>query len=240
MRIQYVSNLHLDIRPSKFRKIITPSADILILAGDIGHPFRKTFELFLRWCSQKFEYVIFIPGNSDYHGSSLKAGRKKMKKVCHETDTIFLEKGEFKIPETDIVILGTTLWTYIPRDRSFDVLYTIDDYTCIKGFDLNINNYIHSVCRNWLITALKKYSQHKIIVVSHHAPVPKITSSPKHRHSTNLCAYSSDCRDILKHNINIWIFGHTNYNTTFKYENTIVTSNQCHTDGYQKNYTLEI
>ena len=67
VRIQYASDIHLEIRPSKFRRILTPVGDILILAGDIGHPFRRTYAQFLDWCSRNFKHVILVPGNHEYY-----------------------------------------------------------------------------------------------------------------------------------------------------------------------------
>lgn len=240
MRIQYASDLHLDLRPAKFRQVITPSADILVLAGNIGHPFRKTFKLFLRWCVDKFEYVLFVPGNQEYHGSSLKAARKKMKDICKIVGAIFLDKKAFII-EDEIVILGCTLWSYIPSDKSFGVLYTIDDYKSIRDFDLNANNALYLHSKQWLeekiMSIQRQYPNYQMIVVTHHAPILGITSPPDCRRSTNLCAYASDCSNILKLGVDAWIFGHTHYNATFKYHETIVTSNQ-RGIGYQKNRIL--
>jgi hypothetical protein len=64
MRIQIVSDLHLEERPKlTFRELVEPAvAPILALLGDIaplGHPNLRPF---LEWCSEKWETVLWIPG----------------------------------------------------------------------------------------------------------------------------------------------------------------------------------
>ncbi len=234
VRIQYASDIHLELRPSKFRRILKPSAEILILAGNIGHPFRKTYYQFLRWCSLKFERVVLIPGNREYHGSSLKKARRKMKDLCKNTGVILLDRDVLELPEYNLVIVGTTLWSEIPHEKSFDVLMNIDDYCCIEGFDLDTVNNIYQINRSWLKNTIKFYQQknpeYKIIVATHHAPIPEVTLAPIYRGKSTNCVFASDCTDIMS-GVYAWIFGHTHYNTTFSHnlpsgEKIIITANQ--------------
>ena len=68
--IQVCSDVHLergDITKSDFPNIITPCAEILALAGDIGDPYSPIFEEFIYYCSQQFRYVLFVSGNHEYY-----------------------------------------------------------------------------------------------------------------------------------------------------------------------------
>ncbi len=234
VKIQYISDIHLEVRPSKFKHILTPCADVLILAGDIGHPFRRTYEQFLNWCSLKFKNVILIPGNHEYYGSSLKKGKKRLKRLCKKYNISLLDRDVLEFPE--FVILGTTLWSNIPEKYSFDVLFTVNDYKCIEDISLNVVNELYQRNRKWLAEKIKFYKSLdknlKIIVVTHHAPVENKTSAPKYRGNNTICAYSSDCTDLFD-GVDYWIYGHTHYNATFKVGNTIITSNQ---RGYPKEH----
>lgn len=235
VRIQYASDIHLNYRPSKFRKIIKPVGDILILAGDTGHPFRDTYIKFLGWCSKKFKYVVVVAGNHEYHGSSLKKGRQKLKKICRNFDHVyFLDKNSLEIEEYQLAILGTTLWAHIPKKRSFDVRMKISDFRSIEGFDIDIENELYRKNREWLDNTISEYRnnkpEYKVVIATHHAPVPEITSAPEHRGKITNCAFASDCTDIME-GVDVWIYGHTHYSTTFAQEipsgeNVIVTSNQ--------------
>ena len=252
--IQYASDIHLEIYPNRFRKIIDPKGDILILNGDIGHPFKQTYFYFLKWCKVNFKYVVLIPGNREYYGSSIKKAQKKMKRICKKTGVIFLNCGALEILEYNIVILGATLWSKIPESNTFDVFMSTDDYKCIGDFSPDISNDFHIFHKKWLRERIKFYKeytpQYKIIVATHHAPVSDITLAPMHRGKTMTCFYSSECTDIMK-GVYMWIYGHTHYNATFPVrldgpdgEEIIITSNQRGYPGeittYQKDQYVTI
>lgn len=252
VRVQYASDIHLEFRPSKFRRILKPSAEILILAGDIGHPFRRTYYQFLRWCSMKFKHVVLIPGNHEYYGSSLKKARRKLKQLSKATGVTVLDRDVLELPEYNLVILGTTLWSYIPPENSFEVLMGINDYQCIEDFDLTTGNTLYLENRNWLRQTIKFYREmnpeYQIVVATHHAPVPEITSAPIYRGKPTNCAFASDCTDVME-GVDVWIFGHTHYNTTFPHtlpngESVTVTSNQRgyarEDTGYRKDQYLTL
>ena len=230
VKIQYASDLHLEVHPTKFRKLIKPCADILILAGDIGHPFRRVFSEFLKWCSQKFEHVVFVPGNHEYHGSSLSKARRKMQRICRDHGVLFADRDILELPEYNLVILGATLWSNIPPSKSFEVSFTVDDYSCIEGFNVSTVNKLHRTDKNWLRQTISFFRElnpeYRLCVVTHHAPTLRLPIPPKHRSSSNeSCAHASDCSDLMD-GVWLWIYGHTHYNNTFRYGSTIVTSNQ--------------
>lgn len=64
MRLQIVSDLHLDVRPKAvFRDLIDPgAAPCLALLGDIAPLNHPNLRPFLEWCSEHWETVIWIPG----------------------------------------------------------------------------------------------------------------------------------------------------------------------------------
>ena len=252
VRIQYVSDIHLEYKPSKFRRILKPSADILILAGDIGHPFRKTYYQFLRWCNSKFEHVVLVPGNHEYYGSSLKKGRRKLKKLSKQTGTTVLDRDVLELPEYNIVIIGTTLWSHIPEHKNFYVQMHTNDYKCIEGFNIDIENDLYRKNRKWLKETVDFYKdknpEYRVIITTHHAPIVGKTSAPKYRGQITNCVYASDCTDLMK-GVDVWIFGHTHHTTTFSYrlpnkESVIITSNQRgyprENTGYRKDHYITL
>jgi predicted phosphohydrolase len=250
VRIQYASDTHLERKPSRFKHIIKPVGDILVLSGDIGHPFRKIYYQFLKWCSRKFKHVVLIAGNHEYYGSSLKKGKKKLQKICRQTGVSFLDRGVLELPEYNIVILGTTLWSYIPYEACFHVMMSINDYECIEGFTPLSSNELFYDNMCWLRDTIKKYlteTSYEIVVATHHAPIPEITSAVEHRGKRNNCAFASDCSSVME-GAKVWIFGHTHFNTTFEHKtpkgSVIVTCNQRgyprENTGYDPSKFLEI
>ena len=246
--IQYASDLHLEFQtPKSFQTMIDPISDILVLAGDIGNPFKKIYLLFLQWCRLNFKHIVLIPGNHEYYRSSLKKSRKKMKELCADTGVIFLDRGFLELPEYGVVLIGTTLWSNIPSSKKADVLMNINDYNYIEGFSVDINNALYKRNVEWLSETIKYHNEnnpsYKIVVVTHHAPVPEITSSPIYRGKSTNCAFASDCTSIMD-GVSVWIYGHTHYSTTFSHmlpsgKTVIITANQrgypSEKTGYQKN-----
>ena len=72
MRIQYISDLHLEmykenVSPDLFTKLIRPEAPYLALCGDIGIPDFVNYENFLNWCSRRWTKVFLVAGNHEYY-----------------------------------------------------------------------------------------------------------------------------------------------------------------------------
>lgn len=225
MRIQYASDLHIDTQETRLGDILKPVADVLILAGDIGNPFHRSYKILLKWCMYRWDYVILVPGNHEYHDHSIEAGRKRLKKICSRYG-IYLMDNDHMYLSKDIVVIGSTLWSYIPQKSEQEVINGVSDYHRIKGLTIEAVNRLHMDNREWLSWIIQQCQECKIvIVVSHHAPVDQVTSAPMFRGQLKTCAYSSDCTGLME-GVDLWIFGHTHYNTTFIHGDTVVTSNQ--------------
>lgn len=65
-RIQLASDIHLEQNPGMtMASVLTPSADILVLAGDIGCPAQPSYRQFLSDCAANFSHTILIAGKQD-------------------------------------------------------------------------------------------------------------------------------------------------------------------------------
>ena len=68
--IQLVSDLHIEAESTTIDplSVVTPSAPILVLAGDIGSLYKlKNLENFLSALSKHYIAVFYIPGNHEYY-----------------------------------------------------------------------------------------------------------------------------------------------------------------------------
>lgn len=72
MKFQIASDLHLEFYKNinindffDISKIEEPTT--LILAGDVGYPTHKNYEIFLSECSKIFKHIILIAGNHEYY-----------------------------------------------------------------------------------------------------------------------------------------------------------------------------
>jgi predicted MPP superfamily phosphohydrolase len=141
MKIQYVSDIHLETRKqADFEKILKPTAPILALCGDIGYPRSSLYLAFLQYCSSNFEYVFYVAGNHEFYNDTktvkfqkykhlcddnqredlekkykietIGERLEKIKKVCANFPNIhFLDNTFLDIPGTNITIVGCTLWS---------------------------------------------------------------------------------------------------------------------------------
>ena len=71
MRLQYASDLHLEIPANRdfvLAGALEPAADYLLLAGDISFlsDWHKA-DAFWDWCARSFQHTWIVPGNHDYH-----------------------------------------------------------------------------------------------------------------------------------------------------------------------------
>jgi len=109
MKLQYMSDLHLEHRANPVQYLIDlpVTAPTLVLAGDItSHNYiRSTLEL----CAEKWERVIYVPGNHDHYYSSINDIRKICLGIMDDHDNIHcLDKSSIEIDGH--TIHGATLW----------------------------------------------------------------------------------------------------------------------------------
>ena len=214
IRIQYVSDIHLDINGnSLWTAFLKPVGDILILAGDISSPLYPKLPKFLKWCSQRWDKVIFIPGNHEYYNKKGKFMmddiEKKLASICHENNVIFAQKSVIPL-RPDLHLLACTLWSDINGAEN-TVRNKMNDFLMIP--DMNIEKwketYIDHV--NWLEECIEKYNGN-VVVVTHHAPLLYGTANPFYEGTFGNQAYASNLGHLVAKTKG-WIFGHTHHYT---------------------------
>ena len=134
VKIQIVSDIHLEFRGENFQRIIKPSVPILLLLGDIcacgeNNDF-NTYKKFIQFLSPKFKYIFHVPGNHEYYTSgnqkitlndTIPGIDLKLRKFAKEFDNVhFLNNNtkRIKIGRKTYVFIGSTLWSGVrPEDR---------------------------------------------------------------------------------------------------------------------------
>jgi predicted phosphodiesterase len=224
MKFQYFSDLHLNFYGKEWKRriVINPQAEILIVAGDICSPYDKEYENFISHVSSLFKYVIIISGNHEYYRPKKNVGfyegdwmeiiDNMIRCIIDKYDNVkYLQNSSFDVPDTDITIYGTTLWSNIYQRELpliYDMLtdysdrYGIPDFTCEKSIQMFEHN------REMLDKFLLESRNRKVIVVTHHLPSYKLIS-PKYMSCGINSAFASQI-DISQYvNIYSWIAGHT-------------------------------
>lgn len=220
MNIQYASDLHLEFQDNRawlFRHGLVPSADILVLAGDIAYLGDKQLmhNEYFDWLSDNYEQVLIVPGNHEYYrGFELRDTLKDFDLKVRD-NVRYLNNKSVLIGDTELFF--TTLWSKVPNAYIADIQLGMMDtrLICYKNALLFAGefNELHDICSGWLDRALKASTANHKVVVTHHCPTftPAFNGYPDSRLN---CGFLVDMDDfIIDHpDIGHWIFGHTHYN----------------------------
>ena len=125
-RIQYASNLHLEL----YDKIVCPllvrpAARYLALCGDIGQPGYRSYETFLSYASHNWDAVFYVPGYHEFYEGSRRpwTTRPDIDAMQRRLDAIETAVGRYKnihmltttrtaaVHVEGIAVVGSTLWT---------------------------------------------------------------------------------------------------------------------------------
>ena len=234
MRIQYASDLHLEFgENSKWLKEhpLIPSADILVLAGDIGYLGDDNYQKhpFWDWVSENFKQVIVVPGNhelykyydiNDLHEGVIIEVRPNVK--VHYNDVIHLDE------ETDLIV--STLRAHIPPSEAYLTERCVSDFTRIKNGQYRLSadrfNKEHARCRQFIKNAVDESNASTLIVATHHVPSFELMSSEFKNSSIN-GAFTVELGMFIAHSpIDFWIYGHSHRNIDKTIGNTQCVSNQ--------------
>lgn len=210
MRIQYISDLHLEFL-SKPPKIL-PRADILCLCGDIGYPFSNIYKSFLIDMSKKFKKVFLIAGNHEYYN----LGPNKYKTIdeiniqinyiieSNNLNNITFLNDSYEDFE-GYRFVGTVLWSNIKNPD-----YLINDFESINDMSVELYNKLHKISCEFIEDMLIN-SEIPITMLTHHLPSYNLIDDKykiQGMNKYNQC-FASDLEKYFIYPIKIWIYGHT-------------------------------
>lgn len=238
VRIQVCSDIHLEYNDINvpFESIITnKGSQVLILAGDIGDPFSDIYKGFINYCSTIFEYVLIVAGNHEFYDNDIASTNEMIYSITDNySNVIFLQNTTFTYD--DYVFVGTTLWTSISDNVTDSELLTVNDYFSIKGFNRHVCNDMHYTSVDFIQKQLDKYTDKKVIVITHHAPSIKCLD-PKYYDDELNCCFMSNLDYLFESpNLCAWIYGHTHYSRECNEKGFLLYAN-CYRGG---NYNPEV
>ncbi len=184
MRIQYISDLHLE------KALCVPlvrKAPTLFVAGDLGWPRQAEFRNALREMGSKWDRVFYAPGNHEYDVARC---ADEMAEIDEEIDEMAAECGNvhvlragrsFQVGNYDVI--GSTLWSFT-MGRSWRQVERNSRF-------LNEVQDLHM-----RITQARR----PLIVLTHYAPSFQV--SP-------YLGWASNSDFLLRDPVKVWICGHT-------------------------------
>lgn len=233
--VQILSDLHLESPKSYDLFEIEPTAPYLALLGDIGNIEKHKDDClaFLKKQLHQFTAVLFVPGNHEAYDSSwlvtvaiLQGFEEDISQDPSITGRfILLDRKAYRVPNTDVTILGCSLFSHVPQENAMDVEMGLNDFFQTGDWNIETHNASHRRDLAWLNQEVEKLEQSgadSIIIVTHWCPTrdPR-ASQPQHAGSKITTGFSTDLsREICftSTKVKAWAFGHTHYNCDFVVE----------------------
>jgi len=194
----------------------------------------------------------------------LKKHWMQFKKTCEKhPNLVFMQKKSISLE--GVRILGTTLWSFVPKEAETVVSMHLNDYkkifTEMEDPDHKYKvpqkiNITVSDTTNWHLEELAwikseielaKKNNEKIIILTHHSPVVNLgCSNPEYWGGDASEAFSTDLRKLFGGNVTVWAYGHTHWFHDMVIEGTRIVSN-AHgypmakdNAGYDATFAIEI
>lgn len=214
MRIYAVNDLHIEIGRWEPSVETVSSADLIVLAGDIGRHVDG-----LIWARDVFagKRVVYVAGNHEFYGAEYHETRRELRRTARELEIDLLENDEVVID--GVRILGCTLWTDFrlfgseacamghARRRMNDFLRIRFEGSPTVSLRPEDTVTLHRQSRAWLEGKLAEPFAGQTVVVTHHAP-SLASIAPCWKDDLLTAAFASHL-DPLVARADLWLHGHT-------------------------------
>jgi len=233
LTVQIASDLHIEYKNDDVPNpldFITPSADVLILAGDIGSLYKiEQLTKFLQELCSHFQVVLYVPGNHEWYivpeHSPLEweTLEKRMYSIENMIPNLtILNRSSVLIG--NICFAGCTLWSN-PQGQIPPFIVRIKDvktkeYQFKHNEDLKYLKNIMHFC---------KKNNYKLLVVTHYPPTKKVLDNTGRKKKKFHYLYATDLDYLLDINfVDTWVCGHVHKNFDF------ISEKGCRLVGNQK------
>jgi len=232
MKFQYCSDLHLEFSENRkwlAEHPIIPSADVLLLAGDILLLSQvNSHSDFLSFLADNFEVVYWIPGNHEYYGYDI--ADKPASFLEKIRSNVYLVNNQH-IQHGSTNLIFTTLWSHISPVNEWLIQKSMSDFEVINFNGRKLMPFefsgLHQECRLFLEETFKITVGQPSIVVTHH--VPTLLNYPEqYINSTINEGFAVELYDLIEQSkADYWIYGHHHINTPpFNIAGTSLVTNQ--------------
>ncbi len=233
MKIQLLSDLHIEFWKQKFRITNPHNANVLVLAGDIAVGVDKVAGVLIT-CSKEFPHVVYLPGNHEFYGHTLESF--EFLKSLVPANVYILNPGCIKLD--DVTFIGAPLWTNF-RARHPSAMKAakdmISDFRLIKDFSPAVAAALFDEHFQF-IKCMYENTPGKKVIVTHFLPATECIS-PRFQGEGLLNYYfANDLGEWIKELKNTtWMFGHTHDSMDFLLGETRVLCNPYGYRGHEIN-----
>lgn len=206
----------------------------------------QRFRDFLKRVSFQFPHVIYIAGNHEFYHGRFHESLDHLRQECAKFANVYFLECDTKVID-DVLFVGGTLWTDCNRGdplTQHTLSDMMNDYRVIRNDRLGFTKLrpSHTMERH---VRTKEYfkqvidnskSDHKIVVVGHHAPT-MVSIDPRYRDDTLMNGgYASDLSEFIldRPEILLWTHGHTHRSQDYMVGMTRVVCNPRGYAGYEE------
>lgn len=233
MKIRLLSDLHTEFRlPYKTHAMSEyRGEDVLVLAGDIASGATNTMDVIQHFLDCGFPRVVYVPGNHEYYGSTVKQFDDKLLDWCERTrGAHFLRPGQVIID--NVLFTGGTLWTNF-ADNPISQSYcsrALNDFRQIVNFRTRDAYDLYYKHMEHIKSSYEQRDDRRVVVVTHFLPA-RDCISPRWRNGNLLNDYfANDLGSMIAEMQNTtWLFGHTHDAMDFTLGSTRLV---CNPHGY--------
>jgi predicted phosphodiesterase len=235
-RVQILSDLHLEVGQQYSAFDFPATASFLLLAGDIGRLIdHDAYRGFLESQVARYQKVFLVLGNHEFYGLDYQSGLDAARRLAEEPSladgVVLLHRARWDDPDSDLTVLGCTLWSAIQEDAYGIVEAKVKDYQRIDHWTARQHSTIHAEEVAWLrdqvIQIQAAAGTRRLLIATHHAPCIEGTSRPEHASNPWTSAFATDLVDQGGwEGVKTWVFGHTHYSAQFVRGGIRVVSNQ--------------
>jgi hypothetical protein len=198
MRIQFLSDLHLESRPkTTFERLVDVSgAANLALLGDIAPIDHPNLRPFLEWCSERWETVLYVPGHTELVRAdrTIPAAVAALRQIAAPYQNVHVLFREAFYSDDGFLILATPYWMHGP------------------SMPQPIQR-LHSEDIEWIKEMIKR-TTNPVLLLTHVGPVSWVQLEDRVLDPERTGAYT-EVESFLRAPIVAWLFGHVHETFTF-------------------------
>jgi predicted phosphodiesterase len=229
-RAEVISDTHLNLwkyTPDQIAAIFPTAPDVpnLILAGDIGDPDHASLYTALQIVKDRYERVIYIPGNHEFYSREPNSKKTPASVVSwfNKLDTqwdnfhFFYRRNEVY---DGVRVLGATGWSTAPANTTWANMISAEGK---KDIDFLEQGILHS--------------REPVVVITHYPSTPRVLQ-PGFLNTLIQYNYAQDLERMYRYPVHTWIFGHVHqlHNFTLPYSSSLHGSGKirilCNPYGY--------
>jgi hypothetical protein len=206
--------------------------DVLVLAGDIASGATNTMDVIKHFLDCGFPRVVYVPGNHEYYGGTVKYFDDKLLNLCEQTrGAHFLRPGTVTLD--GVMFTGATLWTCF-ADNFFSqsaAKRAINDFRQIRNFTTSHAYDLYYKHLDYIKSSYETRGDKPVVVVTHFLPARECIA-PRWRADGGLLNdyFANDLGSWIADMKNTtWLFGHTHDAMDFEIGTTRLV---CNPHGY--------